>query len=80
MPVALEETPPHDIAAGSQAAVDGNITMDGQPTGRIERGGAPSRQRNSQRMAHRIIADPRPIGESKTDKIRLIRRRGKASQ
>jgi hypothetical protein len=26
-------------------------------------------------MAHRIIADPRPIGESKTDKIRLIGRR-----
>jgi hypothetical protein len=37
MPVAL----PLDIAAGGQAAVDGNITMDGQPTGRIERGGAP---------------------------------------
>jgi hypothetical protein len=35
-------------------------------------------QRDSQRMAHRIIADPRPIGESKTDKIRLIRRRRKS--
>jgi hypothetical protein len=54
--------------------------MDGQPTGRIERGGAPCGQRDSQRMAHRIIADPRPIGESKTDKIRLIGRRRKASQ
>jgi hypothetical protein len=33
---------PHDIAAGGQAAVDGDIAMDGQPAGRIERGGAPA--------------------------------------
>jgi hypothetical protein len=46
--------------------------MDGQPTGRIERGCAPFGQRDSQRMAHRIIADPSAITESKTDKIGLI--------